>query len=541
MMKTHQRERPIGQPAGNRIQRRRVKGWRKPPNTRYVGRGTVFGNPWTVGAPHPVSGLPMGRSGVVWLYLQWLTGTASSTTWAGPLEVRRQRILAALPSLRGKRLACWCAPGEACHADVLLRLCLLLVWLFVVSPTYGLTVPAATTDAESFRRSRLAVIGYVMGVTAKHDARGNIVTAITVFPDHVIRGPRDGRPVAVHILGGTLDGVTQWVPGTAQLWGRVLVFADAEHKLIDGWSVEYRPNGEPIGFRYTQAELTPEPASKWINTLLSLREVEPWLPVASGGGSADANFTFLGGCARWCGPGPMPWKLDKLGDPRLGPERSRQAFQRALDALAAASGYRGEIVDPAWDTATYQPCASGFVVSLGNHIGDFAGDAYALGHGGYCTNGQTTTLADGRSCACIGHGGMSINASSWFGSECNLGEVMLHEGGHAIGLGHSSDRSATMAAIAHFDGRCATLRDDDKAGMRALYPVGTAQAPSTPIATVTRTPSVTRTASRTRTETPTRTASRTSTATRTRTPTITPRATRTATSLPTCNVPCKGE
>jgi len=27
-----------------------------------------------------------------------------------------------LSELRGKNLACWCKPGEACHADVLLAL-----------------------------------------------------------------------------------------------------------------------------------------------------------------------------------------------------------------------------------------------------------------------------------------------------------------------------------------------------------------------------------------------------------------------------------
>jgi hypothetical protein len=28
----------------------------------------------------------------------------------------------ALPNLRGKNLACWCKPGDPCHADVLLEL-----------------------------------------------------------------------------------------------------------------------------------------------------------------------------------------------------------------------------------------------------------------------------------------------------------------------------------------------------------------------------------------------------------------------------------
>jgi uncharacterized protein (DUF2235 family) len=35
---------------------------------------------------------------------------------------RKQWMLDNLKELRGKNLACWCKPGTACHADVLLRL-----------------------------------------------------------------------------------------------------------------------------------------------------------------------------------------------------------------------------------------------------------------------------------------------------------------------------------------------------------------------------------------------------------------------------------
>lgn len=34
----------------------------------------------------------------------------------------RRALLEALRDLRGKNLACWCAPGAPCHADVLLGL-----------------------------------------------------------------------------------------------------------------------------------------------------------------------------------------------------------------------------------------------------------------------------------------------------------------------------------------------------------------------------------------------------------------------------------
>src|SRR5881296_3691759 len=48
-----------------------------------------------------------------------------------------------------------------------------------------------------------------------------------------------------------------------------------------------------------------------------------------------------------------------------------------------------------------------------------------------------------------------------------------HELVHALGLGHSTSPDATMYAFAHFDGRGAALRDDDRAGARFAYPAPT--------------------------------------------------------------------
>lgn len=62
------------------------------------------------------------------------------------------------------------------------------------------------------------------------------------------------------------------------------------------------------------------------------------------------------------------------------------------------------------------------------------------------------------------------------GMECylsnpvNLAEVACHELGHAIGLGHTAVQGAIMQSNAHFDGRDATLTDDDKAGALMIYP-----------------------------------------------------------------------
>ena len=107
------RERP------RRVQRKRTKGWRMPPNMVYVGRPTKWGNPFRRGsAQHAVH---MFR----WL----LRGDWRSLHRHGvplltelPLRLHRAHLLESLSKLRGKNLACWCPLDQPCHADVLLEI-----------------------------------------------------------------------------------------------------------------------------------------------------------------------------------------------------------------------------------------------------------------------------------------------------------------------------------------------------------------------------------------------------------------------------------
>lgn len=93
-----------------RIQLSRAKGWRMPPNTVKVDRSTIWGNPF-VAADYPTAEQAVARF------------RASLTMKPLPHpESYMGIILARLPELRGKNLACWCKPGCACHADVLLEL-----------------------------------------------------------------------------------------------------------------------------------------------------------------------------------------------------------------------------------------------------------------------------------------------------------------------------------------------------------------------------------------------------------------------------------
>jgi hypothetical protein len=121
---------PVTTPA--RVQLRRVKGWRMPPNTVRVSRPSKFGNPFRV--------VRWGKSwGVLRAFGLGDTGQTVLGFGAGDLHpiaadarrmavalyceaIEQGRIAPDLAQLRGKNLACWCPPSEPCHADVLLRL-----------------------------------------------------------------------------------------------------------------------------------------------------------------------------------------------------------------------------------------------------------------------------------------------------------------------------------------------------------------------------------------------------------------------------------
>lgn len=92
---------PIG------VQRKRIKGFKLPPNTACVNRGTTWGNPHKVGPG--------------------LTASEACTRFEIDLVSSHLRdrqgtpLIDRIHELTGKNLACFCPIGSPCHREVLLR------------------------------------------------------------------------------------------------------------------------------------------------------------------------------------------------------------------------------------------------------------------------------------------------------------------------------------------------------------------------------------------------------------------------------------
>jgi hypothetical protein len=126
-----------------RVQLRRTKGWRMPPNTVSVARPVPWGNPYVVVRDQMRwDGETVDDDGEIVEHGPWLCKLhperlagfwfrTKAEAVAKAVEMFRWRLTEPfvrepmrerLGELRGKNLACWCPLNGPCHADVLLEL-----------------------------------------------------------------------------------------------------------------------------------------------------------------------------------------------------------------------------------------------------------------------------------------------------------------------------------------------------------------------------------------------------------------------------------
>jgi hypothetical protein len=115
-----------------RIQRKRTKGWRMPPNTVSVTRPGKFGNPAKIGEYFMI-GDPGGHSGPFRMSYCVTSAKYADSRYtfidSPATAVAMFRKLAPicctkalLDELRGKDVACFCRLEQPCHGDIWLEL-----------------------------------------------------------------------------------------------------------------------------------------------------------------------------------------------------------------------------------------------------------------------------------------------------------------------------------------------------------------------------------------------------------------------------------
>lgn len=443
------------------------------------------------------------------------------------------------------------------------------------------------TDEELVARSTAAVLGSVTAIeTAASDATDAIYTYIHIEPDQVVLGELPKGDIVVREPGGTLRGRSEWIFGTPEytVGEEVLVFLE---RNTDGtlhttgmamgkYSVQNHPHGFTALVRDlaegaavlnpATGRLTTDPAPETheldsfvtalravqhsdgsSHTLTRRGQVYLTPPELSRASVREqrASFTFLNSSspARWFEPdsgAPVAYRIDATGDAKIGPIDSRAAVNAAFAAWSNVPSSSIVLEDGGTtDPVTFSGCSGGNRVVFNdpfNEITNPVNCSGVLAIGGFCVSSETRTV-NGTNFKRIRVGKVTFNngwssCAGW--NACNLAEVATHELGHTIGLGHSANTTATMAATAHFDGRCASLRQDDVDGVTFTYPGSTTPAPTfTPTPYLSSTPAPTSTSTATRAPTFTSTVTRTPTETRTPTATVPPTATWTRSNTPT--------
>lgn len=381
---------------------------------------------------------------------------------------------------------------------------LAVVGVLLVTSTPA-TVFVGVTDRGLADGSDAVVVGRVLDVSVRRGANGAPETVATVAVESALKGEPESV-VTVTQPGGLLDDEGLVIPGAP-------TFRAGERQVLFLSRRDHRG-----ARRTTMLGMGQYHVRLGADGLVAERDVRE--PVIGGGGRRRLALDDLGRAltdgtgaaaslapdaptpvtgafrlmdsptARWRLPDeglPVLFGLDPRGDRTLGYAAAATALDEALAAWTGVPGAtivlaRGDDVD-----ALPLLCDGVSQIVFNDPFGELGDPRHCSGVlavGGYCTAGRSETPmeVDGVAFRRITEGNITFNNGFGrcpFWNATNLAEILTHEIGHTIGIDHSSElddeaspmlKDATMYYRAHFDGRGASVKPDDMAAARAIYP-----------------------------------------------------------------------
>lgn len=163
--------------------------------------------------------------------------------------------------------------------------------------------------------------------------------------------------------------------------------------------------------------------------------------------------------------GPVPFSMNTAGSVDLGPTESQTQVRAGMTDWTTASC--SPSLEASWQgTTSRQPGTYEGTSTIGWIESGWDDDPSAIGVTGPTWGGRDAT---------INEADMSLNGVNfeWItgsgrGDRVNTYSIILHEGGHYYGLGHSSESGATMYFA--YSGGIDSLQSDDAIGICTLYP-----------------------------------------------------------------------